>query len=92
MGYLLKLQGLAPFKTKKKLYTVFFAVRRIRETTNIETTTIAYHALSTHVRFGIVARGAASATELQNKSNTSEKTVRFIEKDITFSYNTPFLH
>lgn len=49
-------------------------MRTIRETTNKETTTIAYHALlSSHVRFCIVARGAASATELQNKFNTSEK-------------------
>lgn len=74
MGYLLKLQGLAPYKTSKKTQR-FFAVRRIRETTNKGTTTIAYHALfSSHVRFGIVARGVASATELQNKFNTSEKT------------------
>lgn len=57
-------------------------MRRIRETTEKETSTIAYHALfSSHVRFGIVARGVASATELQNKFNTSEKkTIRIIEK------------
>lgn len=59
---------------QSKLSTSLFALRRIVNLTNFNTAKIAYHALfESHLRFGIVAWGAANLNLIQKILTTQKK-------------------
>ena len=65
----------------KKLSSILYALRRLRQITNKETSKIAYHALfESQIRFGIIAWGAASQTQLQRILVLQKKAIRIIEQ------------
>lgn len=66
-------------KLHTKLSIATYAIKRIRNLTDKKTTIIAYHALfASHLRFGIVAWGAACEQDIQKILILQKKTIRII--------------
>jgi hypothetical protein len=66
-------------KLCKKLSSMLYIIRRIRNLTNEDTAVVAYHSLfHSHLRYGIAAWGSASSGNLNRILVIQKKTVRTI--------------